>query len=74
MAYTAAHAPHSFHFVKGLRAFFTGLGVALVAYGERNSRIAEVERLRALSDAELAGLGIARDRIVHHVFSDRFWY
>jgi uncharacterized protein YjiS (DUF1127 family) len=28
----------------------------------------EVERLQMLSDAELAKLGLTRDRIVHHAF------
>ncbi|PKP69964.1 MAG: hypothetical protein CVT82_09080 [Alphaproteobacteria bacterium HGW-Alphaproteobacteria-4] len=74
MAYTAAHAPQMIVAPKRLRSFFTGLGHAIIAYTERNSRVAEVERLNALSDDELAKLGIARDRIVHHVFSDRFWY
>jgi hypothetical protein len=42
----------------------------------RNSRgaqlAAEVERLEALSDAELAGLGLRRDRIVHRVFATSY--
>jgi uncharacterized protein YjiS (DUF1127 family) len=29
----------------------------------------EVERLSALSDAQLAQLGLTRDRIVHHAFA-----
>ena len=52
--------------------FFTGLGQGFNAYLERRSRIGEINRLHALSDAELAKLGIARDRIPHHVFRDLF--
>ncbi|WP_121631768.1 hypothetical protein [Tropicibacter alexandrii] len=35
------------------------------------ARAARIEALRALSDAELAARGIARDNIVMHVFSQR---
>ncbi len=53
-------------------AFFATLGQGVNAYLERQSRIEEIERLAALSDAELAARGIARDGIVQHVFRDRF--
>lgn len=54
-------------------AFFAGLGQGVNAYLERQSRIAEIERLAALGDDELAALGIERDRIVQHVFRDKFY-
>jgi len=44
------------------------------AYIARQSRRAEIEALEAKSDAELAKLGITRDRIVHYVFADRLWF
>lgn len=50
------------------------IGAALVRYGEMRSRADRVERLQALSDAELAKLGLTRDRIVQHVFRDQFYY
>ncbi|MDO5530183.1 MAG: DUF1127 domain-containing protein [Paracoccus sp. (in: a-proteobacteria)] len=38
---------------------------------EANSRVRAVEALEAMSDAQLAALGIERSRIVHHVFRDK---
>lgn len=40
---------------------------------ESQSRAHEVERLQNKSDAELARVGLTRDRIVHHVFRDRMY-
>jgi hypothetical protein len=68
---TLNHAPAS---LRGqIDAFFAGLGMGFNAYLERQGRIAEIERLNAMSDDELAKLGIARDRIPHHVFRDLFY-
>ena len=53
-------------------AFFAGLGQGVNCYLERHARLDEIRRLSALSDAELAARGIERDRIVHHVFRDKF--
>lgn len=39
----------------------------------RLSRRAELEALRTKTDAQLADLGLTRDRIVQHVFADRIW-
>ena len=54
------------------------LWTRLIAWAERslddmaenNPRLLRVKRLQAMTDAELAALGIARDEIVHHVFRD----
>lgn len=54
-------------------AFFTRLGQGLNSYIETRSRRAEIAALEAKSDAELAQLGITRDRIVHYVFRDLVW-
>jgi len=56
-----------------LDAFFTTVGQGLNAYLEIRSRSAEVERLYTMSDAELAVLGITRDRIPHYVWRDRLF-
>ena len=56
-----------------LDAFFAGLGQGFNAYPVRRSRIGEINRLNAMSDAELAAIGVARDRIPHHVFRDLFY-
>lgn len=37
------------------------------------SRQDQIDQLQAMSDVELARLGIARDEIVHHVFRDRMY-
>ncbi|PTX48272.1 hypothetical protein IQ03_03147 [Gemmobacter caeni] len=50
------------------------IGAALTRYGRIRSRADRVEQLQALSDAELAKLGLTRDRIVQHVFRDQFYY
>jgi hypothetical protein len=62
---TVAAAAHA------LGAWLSKLWAGLEAHFEARSRIVEIRRLQALSDAELARLGIARDRIVHHVFRDK---
>ena len=46
------------------------IGTALMANAAAEARLREVSRLQAKTDAELAELGISRDRIVHHVFRD----
>lgn len=46
------------------------VSAALVVNSSADARLREVQRLQALSDAELSSLGISRDRIVHHVFRD----
>jgi hypothetical protein len=56
------------------RAFLAGLSAGFEAYVERHARLDEIQRLQALTDAELARLGIQRDRIVHHVFRDKFHF
>lgn len=51
--------------------FFASLGQGFNAYLEARTRRDQIERLQLMSDAQLAELGISRDRIVHHVFRDR---
>ena len=50
-----------------------GLGRGLVAIGENNARVREMERLQALSDDQLAARGLTRETIVRHVFRDVFY-
>lgn len=40
---------------------------------EANPRLQQAARLQAMSDAELAKRGIARDEIVRHVFGDLYY-
>lgn len=51
-------------------AFFATVGQGFNAYMVRRSRIDRIRTLEAMSDADLARMGIQRDRIVHHVFRD----
>lgn len=44
----------------------------LVAMAEANGRVKQIDRLQSMSDAELAGRGIKREEIVHHVFRDMY--
>ncbi len=55
-------------------AFFAGIGMGFNAYLERRGRFDEIERLNAKTDAELAAMGISRDRIVHYVFRDKMGF
>ncbi len=51
--------------------FLTTLGRWFVRGMDLQARTDEIARLQALSDSELAARGIARERIVHHVFRDK---
>ena len=56
-----------------LDSFFTALGMGFNAYLERRARTDQIRRLNAKSDAELAAMGLTRDRIPHYVFRDIFY-
>ena len=51
-------------------AFFVSFAKALAFASDAQSRLDEIQRLQALSDAELAQRGIARDAIVRQVYRD----
>lgn len=59
---------------KSFRQFLIALEARLERYMETQSRASEVALLQSKDDAELARMGIARDRIVAHVFRDRFCF
>ena len=73
MAFITTHAGHDFGIIKMLRNFGRSVAEGLAIYAERNSRTAQVEWLHQRSDAELAKMGLTRDRIVFHVYRDRFY-
>lgn len=56
-----------------LKKLFKSIGAGIIRATEASSRLKHVEALRAKSDAELAGMGIKRDDIVHHVFRDLYY-
>ena len=61
------------NFGKAVALFFKALGQGLAAYMERHARMAEINRLNAMTDEQLAELGVKRDRIAQYVFRDRFY-
>ncbi|MDQ1901473.1 hypothetical protein RAH32_13565 [Paracoccus sp. WLY502] len=71
MAYTITHfAPET----RGrIDAFFNRLGQGVNVYLEARARSAQIDALEAKTDAELACMGLTRDRIVAHVFRDTYW-
>lgn len=66
-AFTAATAGGRFN------ALLARIGAAFDRYAERRSRSGEVQRLDAMSDAELAKLGVTREGIVQYVFRDKLY-
>ena len=53
-----------------VKSALADLAVWFEGYARKRSRTDEIEALEALSDAQLAELGISRDRIVNYVFRD----
>jgi uncharacterized protein YjiS (DUF1127 family) len=49
---------------------FSALGRGLNAYMQRRSRAEVIEQLNAMTDAELAEMGLQRDEIHRYVFRD----
>lgn len=70
-----AHANTSTDTTHGvsIRHFFDGILDFLAGIADNNSRVKEVSRLQALSNAELAERGIGREDIVRHVFRDVYY-
>ncbi len=56
-----------------MRGFFEGIGRGLTAYAERSTRMRQIGRLAAMSDAELAAMGLRRQDIARHVYRDIFF-
>ena len=52
---------------------FQAVGNFFVMLAETNSRAQAVERLNAMSDAQLAARGLKREDIVRHIFKDMFY-
>ncbi|WP_386679548.1 hypothetical protein [Loktanella sp. R86503] len=73
MATQTLNAPRATAIREKVDAFFATIGQGMNAYMERRSRMDQINHLEAKSDAELAKLGIQRDRIVQHVFRDLFY-
>lgn len=65
-------APHGI-IAGSISSFFQSVFNGLTAIAETNSRVKEAERLNALSDAQLAKIGLRREDIVRHVFRDVYY-
>ena len=71
-----SHAPAGLFsgLFSALRAGLARIGFSfargMTAYTVARSRMGEIERLEAKSDAELAEMGLMRDDIYRHVFRD----
>ncbi len=59
--------------ISGIRSLFARMSDALNTAAEANTRFRQVERLRAMTDEQLAEHGIKRDEIVRVVFRDVFY-
>mgnify|MGYP001312394542 CR=1 FL=1 len=59
---------------KSFRQLIQAIGARVGRFMEIQARSAEIERLQAKSDHELARMGLTRERIVAHVFRDRFCF
>ncbi|MEQ9694970.1 hypothetical protein [Shimia sp. SDUM112013] len=73
MAYTSIHAPASASLLRILAKPFVAAGQALTTLAESNRRVQEADRLHAMTDAELAALGLTREDIALYVFRDSFY-
>ena len=56
-----------------LRRLGRSLLDAMTTYMEAQARTDRIQAYHAMSDAELAARGIAREDIVRHVYRDRFF-
>jgi len=71
MAYLGLSFPRTFTArLRPLTRLLQALGDSLAALTEARSRRDQIERLQALSDAQLLAMGLRRDQIVAHVFRD----
>lgn len=61
------------HDTNGWANFTAWFSRAFNAYVARRARTDQIQALEALSDAELAQIGIRRDQIVQYVFRDLYW-
>ena len=66
---TISSAPRA-GFFAAIGSFFASIAVASGASVNLQGRIAEIDELRAKTDAELSALGLTRDTIALYVFRD----
>ncbi len=70
---TSASGATAHGIATSVKAFFAGIGQAIMTNSSGAIRLRRVEALQAKSDADLARLGLRREDIVHHVFKDIYY-
>ena len=58
---------------EAVQAFVASVVTAMSVNRDHENRFRRIEKLQALSDAELTKLGLKRDEIVKHVFRDIYY-
>lgn len=70
MAQTATRTDFSTSLLQHVKNIFNAIGRGMIKLAEANSRQHTVEKLREMSDEQLAQRGLRRDTIVQHVYRD----
>ncbi len=73
ITFTPTVTPVTEVLMRPLRRSLRAVGNFMVSTMDSNSRIQLVNQLNAMSDVQLAELGVKRDEIVQHVFKDTFY-
>ena len=60
-------------FLDNLRGFFRNWSVSIDFAASTNARVAQIDKLNAKSDQELAQMGMRREDIARHVLRDVFY-
>ena len=60
-------------FLSRVGSFFTSIPALFADITEANSKLDEVKALQSKSDVELAEMGLTREKIVAHVFRDKYY-
>ncbi len=70
MASISEHSPSTTVSRGFFSKIFGGIGASLILIAERDTRYRKIQHLQAKTDAELAAIGLKRDDIVRHVYTD----
>ncbi len=70
---TATYTAHSIAHDAPRKGIFQRLYDGMVWLAERNPRVRQAEMLHAMSDDELAHMGLKREEIAQHVYRDMIY-
>ena len=73
MAYTTAHQVQSAPLTGVVGRILSAIFNALTRIAENNPRYKKMKQLSAMSDEQLAEIGLRRDDIARHVYGDRLY-